>query len=256
MITLLLPPFYRCRNWDLERRKKTLPEIIQLAWTQTLAYWIPKPCAITQGHLEKNQKQTILLSSIWQVTDSRDLGSVVCSPSFSGSLLASTAKEKSDTNYIFSIGAIFFLPRNMSDFLLTLEVCEFCQDIPWCVCFFPYQSSMEELGSPFNWQILFSPWLKTIFLCVLNHVWFFATPWTVAHQCPLSRLPCPCNFASTNTGVGCHFLLQIFLNYLFLAPPSGMCSICFSLFPSKILSAGHPPDHCMDCNDPPCWQVI
>ena len=120
-----------------------------------------------------------------------------------------------------------------------------------CV-FSPHPSSMEELGSPFNWQISFSPRLKTIFLCVVSHVRLFATPWAVAHQGPLSRLLCPCNFPSKNTGVGCHFLLQIFLNYLFSAPPSGMCIICFSLFSSKILSAGHPPDHCMDCNDAPC----
>ena len=31
----------------------------------------------------------------------------------------------------------------------------------------------------------------------------FATPWTAAHQAPLSR-----DFPSKNTGVGCHFLLQ------------------------------------------------
>ena len=44
-------------------------------------------------------------------------------------------------------------------------------------------------------------------LCVhaqlLSHVWLFATPWTVAHQAPLStRSP------RQNTGVGYHFLLQ------------------------------------------------
>ena len=32
---------------------------------------------------------------------------------------------------------------------------------------------------------------------------FFATPWTVAYQAPLSR-----EFPSQNTGVGCRFLLQ------------------------------------------------
>ena len=39
--------------------------------------------------------------------------------------------------------------------------------------------------------------------CVLNHIWLFMTPWTVAHQDPLSV-----EFSSKNTGVGCHFLLQ------------------------------------------------
>ena len=37
----------------------------------------------------------------------------------------------------------------------------------------------------------------------LSHVWLFATPWTVAHQAPLSK-----GFPSKNTGVGCHFLLE------------------------------------------------
>ena len=44
-------------------------------------------------------------------------------------------------------------------------------------------------------------------LCMLNHVLLFVTPWTVAHQAPLSM-----GFSRKNTGVGCHFLLQgIFL---------------------------------------------
>ena len=75
-------------------------------------------------------------------------------------LAASIAKEKSDTNYIFSTGAIFFLPRNMSDFLLTLEVCEFCQDIPWCMLFFLIHPAWRSLGvlsigrfhSPLGWR--------------------------------------------------------------------------------------------------------
>ena len=44
-------------------------------------------------------------------------------------------------------------------------------------------------------------------VCALSHVQFFATPWTVAHQGPLS-MKC----SGKNTGVGCHFLVQeIFL---------------------------------------------
>ena len=37
----------------------------------------------------------------------------------------------------------------------------------------------------------------------LSHVWLLVTPWTVAHQAPLSM-----GFSSMKTGVGCHFLLQ------------------------------------------------
>ena len=51
---------------------------------------------------------------------------------------------------------------------------------------------------------------KGIFLGVvwpLSFVRLFVTPWTVAHQAPLSM-----GFPAKNTGMGCHFLLQgIFL---------------------------------------------
>ena len=39
----------------------------------------------------------------------------------------------------------------------------------------------------------------------LSRVRLFATPWTVAHQAPLSW-----DSPGNNTGVGCHFLLQLF----------------------------------------------
>ena len=52
----------------------------------------------------------------------------------------------------------------------------------------------------------------TVCWAVLSHVWFFATPWTVAHQAPLSW-----SSPSKNTGAGCHFLLQrIFLTHFWL----------------------------------------
>ena len=44
-------------------------------------------------------------------------------------------------------------------------------------------------------------------ILLLSHVWLFGTPWTIAHQAPLSW-----DFPGKNTGVGCHVLLQgIFL---------------------------------------------
>ena len=43
----------------------------------------------------------------------------------------------------------------------------------------------------------------------LSRVQLFATPWTVAHQAPLSM-----NFPGKNTGVGCHFLLQTLGQYV------------------------------------------
>ena len=73
----------------------------------------------------------------------------------------------------------------------------------WCSCF----------GKE-SWQFLKS--LSTeLTMCVcacmcywlLSHVRLFATPWTVAHQAPLSM-----GFPDKNTREGCHFLLQgIFL---------------------------------------------
>ena len=43
-------------------------------------------------------------------------------------------------------------------------------------------------------------------LYMLSFVCLFATPWTVAHQVPLSM-----EFPGKNTGVGCYFLLQCIL---------------------------------------------
>ena len=42
-------------------------------------------------------------------------------------------------------------------------------------------------------------------VCLLSHIWLFATPWIVAHQAPLSV---QWDFIGKNTGAGCHLLLQ------------------------------------------------
>ena len=42
-----------------------------------------------------------------------------------------------------------------------------------------------------------------LLLSQLSQVWFFATPWTVAHQAPL-----PMGFSRQEYWSGCHFLLQ------------------------------------------------
>ena len=39
---------------------------------------------------------------------------------------------------------------------------------------------------------------------MLSHVLLFATTWTVSRQAPLSM-----GFSKQNTGVGCHFFLQV-----------------------------------------------
>ena len=45
--------------------------------------------------------------------------------------------------------------------------------------------------------------MSFVYVCMLSHVWLFATPWTVVCQVPLSW-----NFPGKNNGLGCHFLLQ------------------------------------------------
>ena len=44
----------------------------------------------------------------------------------------------------------------------------------------------------------------------LSHVWLLATPWTAAHQAPLSM-----DFPGKSTRVGCHCLLRTVCNYTF-----------------------------------------
>ena len=50
-------------------------------------------------------------------------------------------------------------------------------------------------------------WLRALHVCIcaqyLSSVWLFATPWTVAHQAPLSM-----GFCRQQYWRGCHFLLQ------------------------------------------------
>ena len=56
------------------------------------------------------------------------------------------------------------------------------------------------LDNPKVWLLLRSS--NVVVIDLLGHVHLFATPWTVAHQDPLSM-----GFPR-HTGVGCHFLLQ------------------------------------------------
>ena len=62
----------------------------------------------------------------------------------------------------------------------------------WCSAFFIVQLSHPYMTTGKNMCVSYS---------VLSDS--FATPWTVAHQAPLSI-----DFSGKNTGVGCHFLFQ------------------------------------------------
>ena len=53
------------------------------------------------------------------------------------------------------------------------------------------------------WNNPSGPNVITCMLSCLCHIQLFATPWTVAHQVPLST-----GFPRQNTGMGCNFLLQ------------------------------------------------
>ena len=80
-----------------------------------------------------------------------------------------------------------------------------------------------------------SPWCrlrKTLMhACALNSVWLFTTPWTVAHQVPLSM-----KFPGKNTGMGFHFLLQ----GIFLTQGSNLHLLCFLNCQSRSLPAKPP----------------
>ena len=71
----------------------------------------------------------------------------------------------------------------------------------------PQLSTKSVTQTPLPSFVLFPMNLSSSCACtcthMLSHVWLFVTPWTVAHQAPLSM-----GFPSKNTGVGCHFLLQ------------------------------------------------
>ena len=74
---------------------------------------------------------------------------------------------------------------------------------------------MSNSVHPHRWQPtrILCPWYSPgnntgvgchFLLQYFSHVWLRATPWTEAHQAPLST-----EFSRQYTGVGCHFLLQI-----------------------------------------------
>ena len=70
----------------------------------------------------------------------------------------------------------------------------------------------------------------------LSHVRFFATPWTVAHQDPLSM-----ESPGKNTGLGCHFLLQGIFPTQGLSP--GSSALQADSLPTE--PPGRPLDICL-----------
>ena len=72
-----------------------------------------------------------------------------------------------------------------------------------------HQNQMEPHSTwPLGAKDLSGSSSSSLSLCVLGRVLLFVTPWTVAHQAPLSMA----SIQSKNTGGGCHFLfLGLFL---------------------------------------------
>ena len=68
-------------------------------------------------------------------------------------------------------------------------------------CHYLLQGNFQTQGSSAFEQILQRLSYRKV--KSLSCVQLFATPWTIAHQAPLSM-----GYLNKNTGVGCHFLLQ------------------------------------------------
>ena len=88
-------------------------------------------------------------------------------------------------------------------------------------------SSVASLASAFVWKWKCSS---------LSRVWLFGTPWTVAHQAPLSTgfsreeywsgLPCPSPGDLPNPGIKSGFP-ALKANSLLSEPPQGLCTFCW-----------------------------
>ena len=82
--------------------------------------------------------------------------------------------------------------------------------VGYSTCSLNESDTTKLLSTAYSDYIIF-PGTSQKWFCVLphalyqslSHVWFFVTPWTVAHQAPLCM-----GFSRKNTGVGYHFLLQ------------------------------------------------
>ena len=76
---------------------------------------------------------------------------------------------------------------------------------------------------------------STVYACMLNYIWLFATLWTVTRQAPLSM-----GFPGKNTGLGCHFLLQ----GIFLTQGPNPCPLCLlHLQADSLPREAHTPGH-------------
>ena len=87
---------------------------------------------------------------------------------------------------------------------------------------YPKAKSARSCTKPQKWspETRSSPKLtESFYPQSLSCVWIFLTPWTVAHQAPLSMGDSVQYSPSKNTGVGCNFLLQ----GIFLAQGLNLC---------------------------------
>ena len=89
-------------------------------------------------------------------------------------------------------------------------------------------ANITELYEP----ITFSVHLCSVALVLSDS----ATPWTVAH----TRLLCPWDIPGTNTGVGCHFLLQGIFPAEIGSVPLALAARFFTTVPSGKISSSLP----------------
>ena len=104
---------------------------------------------------------------------------------------------------LISFNSVFFFP------LCFIYFCYSIFYLTYPIFCLPY-STFGSLQSVFDLIICIIHYILALFLFLLkvkvkllSHVRFFATPWTVAYQAPLSM-----GFSGNSTGVDCHFLLQ------------------------------------------------
>ena len=120
----------------------------------------------------------------------------------------------------FSLSSFTFIKRLFSSLLSAIGLCHLHIWGYWCSWHINYTLSQSpdlvsrvpefhvELFTQYHHlkvSLWLLKWKVKLKVKSLSRVRLFATPWTVT----CTRLLCPWDFLGKNTGVGCHFLLQV-----------------------------------------------
>ena len=82
--------------------------------------------------------------------------------------------------------------------------------LAWKIPWMEEPDGLQSMGSQrvkHNWVTSLSVHIRQYMFSRFSRVWLSMTLWTMA-----ARLPCPWDSPSKNTGVGCRFLLQIYIS--------------------------------------------